>query len=273
MADNKQKKGISFLSFVLFALICVLTASVLLSSIIFNSHRVEKAFMSDSYVDAKYEDIRLFAGDLCLANGLSGDIVDDAFDIAALKSIQQSYLNEKLMEKQDSDSNYTEKIDLVSASLRQGAKEIVSDASEKELNAFEKDFSDYFYSRIEFEYIDTLKNICDRVSTISIISAIVSAVLLAGVLILIVRVSKKHWLGPVCDAFWASGIVVVAYGVILAIIKSTKTFYVFPYYLSVMATKYAASCIVAVVVSGIVLLVLASLLTIMRIRRERRCKG
>lgn len=270
--DDRQKFVPYLLSFLLFVFVSVLTLSVLCGSVFGNSRRIADAFMEPAYVDGLYQDVHLYAADLCLEYGLHDQIADSIVR-EDVQTVLQDYVNSKL--ELDKDADYTSELRHVVSALKNGAASAVPETSADALQAFSQDFESYFTSRVEFVYMDNLKTFTDVSSKIFIAGTLICALFAFAVSAVLYKNSrnKREWLLLMGDAFLASGMTTALFTAILMLIQSKKNLYFFPSYLSEAATSYIKDCLLMNLAATAVLVAIAVVCMLCAYGIGKNCKG
>lgn len=241
-SDFKAKRLPYFWSFILFFLVCILTLSVLFGAVFGNSRRIADAFMDKTYVDRLYEDVQLYAADLCLEYGLDEELAQTVVrtDVEAALS---AYVDSAL--RNASEADHKRQIDAVVQKLKAAVQQAAPSASEEDLNTFSEDFEAYFIAQTEFIYMDNVRAFSDLSTKISVAGAVTGCLLLAGVAAALARsgVDRREKLLLAGDAVCAAGITTFLFTVVMMLLKSKKNIYIFPSYLSDAVTDYIMDCL------------------------------
>lgn len=273
MTNNSRSRFLPYLwSFLIFVFVSVTVLAVLTGSVFGNVSRIAGAFTGDVYVNGLYEDVHLYAQDLCLEYGID-ETAANAVEKEDIRNTVNSYVNNKLKLKGDSD--YQQNISDISEKFTNSAVSVSGVSSPEGEDELQKEFSDYFTSRIEFVYIDNLRQFSDISAKASVIGVISGALLCAasvGMLIKTCRGRRKSAV-YISDAVCASGFTTLIFTAVMLIYKSQKDFYFFPEYISRAVTKYITDCLYINLAAGAGLVALSVVIALIARLTGKNAKG
>lgn len=273
MTNNSRSRFLPYLwSFLIFAFAGVTVLSVLVGSVFGNVSRIAGAFTGDVYVNGLYDDVSLYAKDLCLEYGID-EKAADAVEKEDIRNTVKSYVNNKLKLKGDSD--YQQNISDISEKFTESAVSVSGVSSPEGEKEMEKEFSDYLTSRINFVYIDNLRQFSDISKKASAIGTAAGAVLFAACVAILIKTcgGRRKSALYVSDAVCASGFATLIFTAVMLIYKSQKDFYFFPEYISKAVTKYIADCLYINLAAGAGLIVLSVVIALAARLTGKNAKG
>lgn len=273
MKNNSRSRFLPYIwSFLLFVFVSITVLSILVGAVFGNSSRISAAFTGDVYVDGLYNDAHLYAQDLCLEYGID-ETAADAVEKEDIRNTVNSYVNNKLKLKGDSD--YQQKISDISAKLTENAVSVAGVSSPEGEKQFEQEFSDYLTSRVEFVYIDNLRQFSDISAKASVCGVVAGALLCAASVVALIKVcgGRRRCAVFASDAVCASGFTTLIFTSVMMIYKSQKEFYFFPEYISQAVTKYVADCLYINLAAGAGLVVLSVIIALAARLTGKNAKG
>lgn len=273
MKSNSRARFLPYIwSFLLFVFVCLTVLSILVGAVFGNSSRIAGAFTGNVYVDGLYNDAHLYAQDLCLEYGIDEEAAD-AVEKEDIRNTVNSYVNNKLKLKGDGD--YQQGVSNIAKKLTERAVSVSGVSSPQGEEQFEKEFSDYLTSRVEFVYIDNLRQFSDISAKASVCGVVAGAFLCAASVGVLIKTcgGRRRCAVYVSDAVCASGFTTLIFTSVMLIYKSQKEFYFFPEYISQAVTKYVADCLYINLAVGAGLVVMSAVIALAARLTGKNAKG
>jgi membrane-associated HD superfamily phosphohydrolase len=204
-------------------------------------------------------------------SGIDENAVDSVINYSTIYNLQESYTASAL----NTDSNYNDSA--FDANIEEYNENLVASVTENlktsnykidedvknNIENFSQKITDYTKGQITFEYMDKLQtfaNLGETISLVAIIAFFIFSVILA-LIILSMGTKKYRTLRTINYSFYASGLFNLVLVAGMEIVKAKKSLVIYPIYLCDSVMKYINNCIMAIGLSGVVLLVVSLVIT------------
>lgn len=236
----------------------------------FNKDKVADVFANYDYVMALYDDVNIYAHDMCMRNAVPASAVEDVLTFEAVNDIDRAYIYGTMsLDEQYSQTVYMDKLDKLAAKIEKSVNGSVSrnglkiaSGQEKAASAFAKDITGYLNKRMTFPYLEKLQTVVNLGSTAVIAVSIVGAILTVALALIVITLGSEVYrnLRSICHAIFAAALVCFVSSGTYAAIKGAKELYLFPSYLNDSIMRYLDSSAGAIAITGVLLTVISFVL-------------
>lgn len=273
---RQSKAGKMIASFMLFLSLTVLSLSVCCKAYIANPATIACIFTGNSYVSALQDDIIQFANDESKKCSVPADCLDKVISYDVVFELESSYIHSMLGTSQGYSADAFQKNVLslkekISTAMQNELDSQNMSYSQKGVEGFAQAVSDYAQSKAEFKYIEKVQSVLN-ISNVLITAAIIVSLVVSIALIalLVVKKDKRYRsMRYVAYSFEASAIFNFAMVCAVGIVRGAKDLVLYPSYLCAALMSYVGSSMLAVAISGIVLILISFVIitAIWRIKR------
>lgn len=272
----------TILSFLLAISISVVGVAFCFSSNFLNSTKIEKCFTDYSYISGVRENVISFVDDVYLRNGLDSENVDNIISIDAVKSVVEGYTGYYITQRVGFDENmYIKSISSICDNLKLDIKEQIKLTNQtddtKAVDNLGSDISDYFINEINIPGIsrlETLLNVGIPASYGVLGGSLFFLVAIGLILIFLGEKDRRYRsVSAVSISFLTAGFFEIFLAGIVLIISNLKKFDIYPVYLSDSFMHYFYTCILAVVVTGLLFIVISLAVSTLAWINKSKIKG
>lgn len=275
--SRREKKGTkfgrSFVSFLLFGAVFMLSITSCFRLVAFNPNQITKNYMSKDYVDAMYVDAQQFAYDMCDACSIPTDSVDEVITPDSIFELNEAYILGNIGKYDGfNKSLYTVKLDDLNEKLSKSTSDMLKDYGikvdtgdkSKSIEKFSTQITDYLQKIVEIKFMPKLQTIVNTgriaLDVLIVISAIITVILV--LICLLVGDKKYRSVRAISYSFISASMLNFVAVIGAEIVKRTKTLYFFPSYLCSTTMDYINTCINAIFGTGIAVGVLSLVLVV-----------
>ena len=264
--------GRSFLAFVLFLTLSLLSLSLCVRFYFITPQSMVKIFVNEEYVTALRDDVTEYSHDLCRACMLPEDAIDEAITYESLYDIENAYISGALgASREFTKSTYEDNVAELAGSIKDTVNTVIKDKNisvdEKQKNGADdvsELVSEYLLKRIEIAHIDMLEtviNVGKLATTIGIAALTVLAVVL---ILIIISIGSKRYraLRSVIHSLTAAAVLNLILIGGVEIVKQFKSLVLYPTYVADAFMRYVSRCEGAVGVSALGLFTAAFMLMV-----------
>jgi len=272
----------TILSFLLAISISVVGVAFCFSTNFLNSTKIEKCFTDYSYISGVRENVISFVDDVYLRNGLDSENVDNIVSIDAVKSVVEGYTGYYITQRVGFDENmYIKSISSICDNLKLDIKEQIKLTNQtddtKAVDNLGSDISDYFINEINIPGIsrlETLLNVGIPASYGVLGGSLFFLVAIGLILIFLGEKDRRYRsVSAVSISFLTAGFFEIFLAGIVLIISNLKKFDIYPVYLSDSFMHYFYTCILTVVVTGLLFIVISLAVSTLAWINKSKIKG
>lgn len=267
----------TFISFVLFLLIVLMSLSVCAKTAFLNPSNLEKQFTGFEYTSAVRNDVSDFARDVCTLQGVSDSCVDSIFSYKAVGEAVSAYYGCYISDKIEySEESYKKYIDNICSEFQINVeKQLESDGikySEADVSAFVKEINAYFVNAVEMPHMDKVKSALN-VSSIALYAVIgVSAFFVLSLILIeyFVGTKRQRSVRAIAMSFLSAGIYELLLALIIYIVSLIRSVDIFPVYLSQQFMSYVYTVLADIAFCGGILLLISVMImaVVWKMRKE-----
>ena len=258
------------MAYLLFITLTVMALSAAAKAVPLNKNNVADVYVDYKYVSALYDDVSIYAHDVCKRNAVPASAVDSVLTFGAVNDIDRAYiLGTMSLDEQYSQTVYLDKIDDLTKNIAKSVNTTVKEnglkfaaGQENTADAFAKTITNYLTERVTVPYLEKLQTFVNIGSTAATVAAIVSAVLTVALALVVITLGSEVYrnLRSICHATLASSLSCFVISGAYAYIKAAKNLGLSPSYLNESVMRYLDSSANAVTITGALLLVLSFVL-------------
>lgn len=272
----------TILSFLLAIDIAIVGVAFCFSTNFLNSNKIEKCFTDYSYISGVRENVISFVDDVYLRNGLDSENVDNIISVDAIKSIVEGYTGYYITQRVGFDENlYIKSIASVCDNLKLDIKEQIKRTNQTEddkaVDNLSKAISDYFINEINIPGInrlETLLNVGIPASYGVLGGSLFFFIAIALILIFLGEKNRRYRsVSAVSINFLTAGFFEIFLAGIVLIISNLRKFDIYPVYLSDSFMHYFYTCVLAVAVTGLLLIVISLAVATLAWINKSKIKG
>ncbi len=272
----------TILSFLLAISISVVGVAFCFNTNFLNSTKIEKCFTDYSYISGVRENVISFVDDVYLRNGLDSENVDNIVSIDAVKSVVEGYTGYYITQRVGFDENmYIKSISSICDNLKLDIKEQIKLTNQtddtKAVDNLGSDISDYFINEINIPGIsrlETLLNVGIPASYGVLGGSLFFLVAIGLILIFLGEKDRRYRsVSAVSISFLTAGFFEIFLAGIVLIISNLKKFDIYPVYLSDSFMHYFYTCILTVVVTGLLFIVISLAVSTLAWINKSKIKG
>lgn len=272
----------TILSFLLAIDIAVVGMAVCFSTNFLNSNKIEKCFTDYSYISGLRANIISFVDDVYLRNGLDSENVDDIISMDDVKTVVEGYTGYYITQRVGFDEDlYIKAITAICDDLKLDIKAQVKltnqNSNDKAVDSLCSAITDYFINEVNIPGIS-------RLETVLNIGVPASYGVLGGSLfffiaigLILIFLGEKDYryrsVSAVSISFLTAGFFEIFLSVIVLIISKLRKFDIYPIYLSDSFMHYFYTCVMAVIVTGVLLIVVSLAVSTLAWIKKSKIKG
>ncbi len=274
--------GRSFLAFVLFLTISLLSLLCCVRFSFITPRSMVNIFVNEEYVTALRNDVLEYSHDLCRDCMLPEDALDSTVTYETVYGIENAYISGALgasreFTKTTYEDNVAELKKNIETAVNAAVKDnnISVDKNQKNGAAQVSEFvSTYLIKRIQIAHLDMLETVINIGKLASTIGIVVLAVLAVILVLIIISIGNKRYraLRSVIHSVNAAAILNLILILGVQIVKHFKTLVLYPTYVADAFMRYVNRCEGVVGFSSLVLFTVAFMLMIVVWKLNRETK-
>lgn len=282
MSSNEHEKKFSkkirsFISFILFLLIVLLSMTVCAKGAFLNKSVIEKQFTSFEYTSGLRNNVSDYAKDVCKLQGISDGSVDDIFSYKAVSEAVSAYFGYYISDKIEySGESHIKQINSVCDEFKiKIQNQLKADGvkyDEAVVDKIADEINEYFVNAVEMPHMDKAKSVLN-VMDIALYAVIgVSAFFVLSLLLIefFVGTKRQRSVRAIAISFLSAGIYELFFALIIYIISLVRSVDIFPLYLSKQFLSYVYMAISSVAFCGGILIFISVIIIaiVWKMRRE-----
>lgn len=272
-----SKNTRSFISFVLFLLIVLLSLTVCAKITFLNQTTIEKQFTGYAYTSAVRNNVSDYVKDVCTLQGISDSSVDSIFSYDAVSEAVSAYFGCYISDKIEySEESYIKYIDNICNEFQINIeKQLEADGikySKADVSAIAEDINAYFVNTVEMPHMDKVKSVLN-VAGIALYAVIgISAFFVLSLMLIeyFVGTKRQRSVRAIAMSFASAGIYELLLALIIYIVSLIRSVDVFPVYLSQQFLSYVYMVIADIAFCGGILLLISVIIiaVVWKMRKE-----
>lgn len=272
----------TILSFLLAIDIAVVGMAVCFNTNFLNSNKIEKCFTDYSYISGVRDNVISFVDDAYLRNGLNSENVGDIISVSAVKDVVEGYTGFYITQRVGFDDNlYVKSIASVCDSLKLDINEQIKLANLNEnaqaVDNLVKVISDYFIEEVNIPGIIKLETVLNigTPASYGVLGGSIFFFIAIGLILIFLGEKEYRYrsVSAVSIGFLTAGFFEILLACIVLIISSLKKFDIYPIYLYDSFMHYFYTCVLAVIVTGLLLIVISLMVSTLAWIIKSKIKG
>ena len=272
----------TILSFLLAIDIAVVGMALCFNTNFLNSNKIEKCFTDYSYISGVRDNVISFVDDAYLRNGLNSENVGDIISISAVKDVVEGYTGFYITQRVGFDENlYVKSIASVCDSLRLDINDQIKLANLNEnaqaVDNLVKVISDYFIEEVNIPGISKLETVLNIGTPVSygVLGGSIFFFIAIGLILIFLGEKEYRYrsVSAVSIGFLTAGFFEILLACIVLIISNLKKFDIYPIYLYDSFMHYFYTCVLAVIVTGLLLIVISLMVSTLAWIIRSKIKG
>ncbi len=283
VGTDVSKRKRNKLAFFLFISLAVLSLSLCGRTVLLNSDTFTEMFTDSNYVTELHYDVSQYGKDLCKKVSLPDEFIKNTIRYNTVLELENAYVNTMLSDSDDYDDYAygvlleqleTDMVKATEKTIQEYGIKVDSKQTKTGAKRFARTITDYLQKRIEFSYMDELRDITNTGEKICTALAVLSFIACVGLIIGIVSLEGKLYRRlrgiavSAVSAFAFNSIMLLA----IIIVRITKDLVIYPEYLANAFMWYVDKSMLTIGISAIlfVIIALALMSTIWAMKRYER---
>ena len=272
-----SKNTRSFISFVLFLLIVLLSLTVCAKTTFLNQSTIEKQFTGYAYTSAVRNNVSDYVKDVCTLQGISDSSVDSIFSYDAVSEVVNAYFGCYISDKIEySEESHIKYIDNICNEFQINIeKQLEADGikySKADVSAIAEDINAYFVNTVEMPHMDKVKSVLNVAGIVLYAVIGVSAFFVLSLMLIeyFVGTKRQRSVRAIAMSFASAGIYELMLALIIYIVTLIRSVDVFPVYLSQQFLSYVYTVIADIAFCGGILLLISVIIiaVVWKMRKE-----
>lgn len=272
----------TILSFLLAIDIAVVGMACCFCSDFLNNNKIEKCFTDYSYISGLRDNIISFVDDVYLRNGLDSENVDDIISMDDVKTVVESYTGYYITQRVGYDENlYIKSITGICDDLKLDIKAQIKltnqNSNDKAVDSLCAAISDYFINEVNIPGISRLETLLNIgvPASYGVLGGSLFFFIAIGLILIFLGVKEHRYrsVSAVSISFLTAGFFEIFLSVIVLIISKLRKFDIYPIYLSDSFMHYFYTCVMTVIVTGVLLIVVSLAVSTLAWIKKSKIKG